>query len=322
MKKNRKADIRSMTLLSVFSAIILLMSLVPQIGFITIMPGVSLTLVHIPVLIGIFLLEKKDSWILGLMYGLGSMIAAYLYAASPFDLAFQYPWIAIIPRVLFVIATAYIFEGFKWIFVHVKHAKSIVYGIVTFIAIFAIFFGVRAIVHNVAYADYNNEQGRRAVLEAEIATENESDSPNYLLIAENTLAIVLIDAEADNLLSEASTKEANINQVTIPVSLAVSAIFITLYFAFITRGKKDETIYPSVIILGTLSHTIFVLLTVALFSPSAFTATFGDNTGVIQIVYSIAAANGLIEALAAVVVGTPIVIGLKQFAAPKIGVNK
>lgn len=315
MKRNRKADIRSLTLLSVFSAIILLMSLVPQIGFITIMPGVALTLVHIPVLIGIFLLPKKDSWVLGLMYGLGSMIAAYLYAATPFDLAFQYPWIAIIPRVLFVIAAAFIYDAFKWVFIHVKYAKSIVYGVVVFISIFAIFFGAKAIAHNFSYAEYVSEQGRRAVLQAEI----DSGDLSFAEEASNALEIIQIDLAADGLYDDAVEKEANINRVTIPVSLAVSAIFITLYFAFISRGKQDETIYPSVIIIGTLTHTVLVLLTVALFSPAAFTATFGDNTGVIQIVYTIAGANGLIEALAAVVIGTPIVIGLKQFSTNKIG---
>ncbi len=308
--KNRKADLRQMTLLSVFSAIILLMSLVPQIGFITIMPGVSLTLVHIPVLIGIFLLERKYSWFLGLMYGIGSMLAAFLYATTPFDLAFQYPWIAIIPRVLFAIAAAYIFEGFKWIFKNVKQAQTIIYGVVAFISIFAIFFGARAIVHNYAFSDYNSEQGRRSELQAEI----DSGQLDAIDEALNELQIILIDSQAEVLYDDALSSETSINSVVMPISLLVAAVFITLYFAFIKKGKETETIYPSVIILGTLSHTILVLLTVALFSPSAFTATFGDNAGVIQIVYAIAAANGLIEALAAVLVGTPIIIGLQQLA--------
>ena len=269
--KNRKADLRQMTLLSVFSAIILLMSLVPQIGFITIMPGVSLTLVHIPVLIGIFLLEKKYSWFLGLMYGIGSMLAAFLYAATPFDLAFQYPWIAIIPRVLFAIAAAYIFEGFKWIFKHIKHAQIIIYGAVAVISIFAIFFGARAIVHNYAFSEYTSEQGRRAVLQAEI------DSGDLTTVEEllNESQIILIDAQAEAMYDEAVSSEISINQVVMPLSLLLAAGFITLYFAFIKKGKENETIYPSVIILGTLSHTILVLLIVALFSPAAFTATFG-----------------------------------------------
>lgn len=308
MKLNRKNDIRSLTLLSVFSSIILLMSLVPQIGFITIMPGVSLTLVHIPVLIGIFLLPKNYSWILGFMHGLGSMIAAYLYGATPFDLAFQYPWIAFIPRILYVVVAAYIYDGFKWLFTHAKQAKTIVFGVVVFISIFAIFFGIKAVVHNFAFADYTTTVSERAVLQAEI----DSGELTPAEIADHLIDIATIDLQMDDIYDQALADESRINQVTIPVSLVIAGLFMTVYFAFIINGKEDETIYPSTIILATLTHTVFVLLTVALFQPEAFTKTFGENAGVIQIIYAIAGANGLIEALAAVMIGTPIIIGLKQ----------
>ena len=50
MKRN---EIQSLTLTTVFAAIILVMTFVPQVGFITI-GTMALTLIHIPVLIGAF----------------------------------------------------------------------------------------------------------------------------------------------------------------------------------------------------------------------------------------------------------------------------
>ncbi len=50
-----------------------------------------------------------------------------------------------------------------------------------------------------------------------------------------------------------------------------------------------------------------MLAAVALFSPSAFVETFGNSQTVIAIVFAIAMSNGLIEALVAALIATPIV---------------
>ena len=87
----KKTEIFDITLTSVFAAIIFVMGLIPQIGYITIAPAISLTLVHIPTLIGIFILKPKYGWTLGLFFGISSLIASYIYASQGTDLAFQNP---------------------------------------------------------------------------------------------------------------------------------------------------------------------------------------------------------------------------------------
>ena len=51
---------REMVLTSMLSAIIIIMSIVPQLGFINIFPAVGITLVHIPVLIGVMTLKRPQ----------------------------------------------------------------------------------------------------------------------------------------------------------------------------------------------------------------------------------------------------------------------
>jgi uncharacterized membrane protein len=287
------------------------MSLVPMIGFVTIFPGVSLTLVHIPVLIGVFLLPKRYSWLLGLFFGIGSLIAAALYAATPFDYAFIYPWISILPRVLFVIGASYIFDFFKWLFEKYKKARIYSFGLITLITIFAIFFGVKAITHNVAWSDYSNTSGQIASIENELENNEELTALDIIdLNAEKlSLEVLLIDLE-----NEAVEAEANYTKVTVPLSLILSTVFISIYFTFIINNKEEYNTYPSAIILSTLLHTLLVLSTIVLFRPALFYQTFGTNDSVITILFSIAAANGLIEALVATFVGTPIIIGLKNLS--------
>src|SRR5690554_1918063 len=94
-------DVFELVLTSVFVALIFLMGLIPQLGYITLAPFVSVTLVHIPVLINIFIVKPKYSWLIALSFGLSSLIASYMYATNPVDLAFRNPLISVVPRVLF-----------------------------------------------------------------------------------------------------------------------------------------------------------------------------------------------------------------------------
>lgn len=310
MKNNQ---IYNMTLTAVFASVIMLMALIPQIGFVTILPGVSVTLVHIPVLIGIFLLPRNYAILLGLFFGLGSWIASFMYASSAFDLAFQYPWISVLPRILFAAAAFYIYKGLFLLESKVKNGNTWIFGVVTLVTVIAIFFGSQAIVRSVSYADYNTEYYTKLYYEG-ILDANELDGETLTLaqIDEYQGYVNDIDANLPVLLDEAVDKENSISDIVTPLSLVVSVIFLTLYYHFISKRNRKEILYPSTFVLGTLSHTVLVLSTVALFSPKVFTATFGDSQSVISIVYAIAAANGLIEALVAVLIGTPIILALTQ----------
>lgn len=94
-QKSKRQVIREMTILAMFIAIIVVMGFVPWLGFIPLF-GVSATLIHIPVLIGGTLLGRKNSVILGLVFGLVSFARAF--TSGGLDYVFIFPWVSILPR--------------------------------------------------------------------------------------------------------------------------------------------------------------------------------------------------------------------------------
>ncbi len=305
----KKQSVYDLTLTSVFVAIILVMSLIPQIGFITILPGVSVTLVHIPVLIGIFLLPRNNAIILGLFFGIGSWIASFMYGNTVLDLAFRNPLISVVPRILFAVAAYYIFQGLKKIETLKKGGNSIIYGVVSLVTIFAIFFGSSAIVTNASYAEY---QGAAALLASNQAVLDEGSRDGVALTPQEIDDLTIeVNAQTDELpiiLEDAQLTEAKVQGIVTPIALLIIVIFLTSYFHIIQKDAKQGILYPSTIILGTLAHTVLVLSAIAIVKP----ILFGEGAAIFTIIYSIAAANGLIEALIAVLVGTPIIIALQQ----------
>jgi uncharacterized membrane protein len=135
----KKLEVYDLVLTSIFAAIILIMSFVPFLGFITIGP-VSMTLVHIPVLIGVFLLPKRYSWLLGLFFGLGSFIRAFANTGV-MDPAFQNPLTSVLPRVLFAVAAAWLFELFKYLSKKFKNQDIIFFGIVSALTMMGFYYG-------------------------------------------------------------------------------------------------------------------------------------------------------------------------------------
>lgn len=109
----KKEQIREMTILAMFIAIIAVMGFVPQIGFITIF-AVSATLIHIPVLIGGVLLGRKGGIILGLAFGIVSLIRGATSAG--FDYVFIFPWVSVLPRFIFGLIIYDVYRLFHKIF--------------------------------------------------------------------------------------------------------------------------------------------------------------------------------------------------------------
>lgn len=91
---------KEIALTGVFGAIILVMALVPWLGYIQI-GLVSLTIIHIPVLIGGAAGGKRVSIYLGLIFGLSSLLIALLRPVLPSDFVFQNPLVSVLPRLLF-----------------------------------------------------------------------------------------------------------------------------------------------------------------------------------------------------------------------------
>ena len=249
MKKN---EIQDLTLTAVFSAIILVMIFVPQVGFITF--GVaSLTLIHIPDLIGVFLLPKKYSVLLGLIFGLGSLIKAVIAPAGPLDPVFVLPWISVLPRVLFALAAAYLFDLFKLLQVKLKHSEIYIFGIVSLITVFGMYYSSQAVISTTGWS----------------------------------AAAVL------------------------PVTLLITTLFITGYYAFIKSEKQDSVLIPSTLLIATVIHTVLVLTALVIFE-GAYISELLQSDDLIGFVYTVAVTNGLLEAILAVLIGTPIILALKQ----------
>ena len=100
--------IRSMTFDAFFIAILLLMTFVPNLGFIAVTPFISFTLMHLPVLLGAALGGTKKGILYGLVFGIASYIQAL--GSAGFNALFAFPWVAIPPRLLFGLAAGILFS--------------------------------------------------------------------------------------------------------------------------------------------------------------------------------------------------------------------
>jgi uncharacterized membrane protein len=111
---------RRMVFLAMFSAIIVIMALIPYVGYIPINPAITLTTLQIPVIIGAIMLGPVDGALLGLVFGVTSMIQAPFlqtptaFLFNPFVPLGNYKSfiIAVVPRVLIGVASAYVYKFF------------------------------------------------------------------------------------------------------------------------------------------------------------------------------------------------------------------
>lgn len=102
--------IKEMTIGAMIIAIIALMSLVPNLGFIYI-GAIKVTTVHIVVLVVILSFNNlKLSMIAGLTFGFFSWFNAVTRPFSLFDPFFMNPLISVLPRILFVLFVYYLYQ--------------------------------------------------------------------------------------------------------------------------------------------------------------------------------------------------------------------
>ncbi len=101
--------VKSLAMDAMIIAIIVIMGLIPQVGYIMILPGLSLTLVHLPVLLGCYIGGPKKGLLYGLVFGLTSWYQA-MFNMSGLNIFFIYPWISVLPRVLFGFIAGLVFS--------------------------------------------------------------------------------------------------------------------------------------------------------------------------------------------------------------------
>lgn len=110
--ENRSKKTKKMVYNGFIMAIIIIMSLVPFLGFIQV-PPIAVTLVHIPVIIGAILLGFNSALLFSLTFGLSSLFVALTRGSTPLDVLFTNPMISVVPRVIFGVAIIVIYNLVK-----------------------------------------------------------------------------------------------------------------------------------------------------------------------------------------------------------------
>lgn len=86
-------------------ALIAVMAFVPWLGIITIGP-VSITILHVPVIIAALLLGGQSAIIASLAFGVSTMLVAMTRGVGPINLLFTNPIVSVFPRLLFGLVLA------------------------------------------------------------------------------------------------------------------------------------------------------------------------------------------------------------------------
>jgi len=131
-----------------FLAIILIMGFIPQMGYIAVLPGLSLTLMHLPVLLGASLFGWKRGLLYGLFFGFTSWMQA-LSSPIGFNAFFVVPWVAVLPRAIFGFLSGLFFQLIKknprmirnvLVVGSVSFALTIIHTLLVFASLFAFYF--------------------------------------------------------------------------------------------------------------------------------------------------------------------------------------
>ena len=105
----RRLNVRKMTVIGVLSAISIMMSMLPFIGYIPIGPTKA-TIMHIPVIIGAIIEGPVVGATIGLIFGLTSLWNAMTQPTIT-SIFFLNPLVSILPRVLIGVIAYYVYQG-------------------------------------------------------------------------------------------------------------------------------------------------------------------------------------------------------------------
>lgn len=152
-------SIRQITMVGMLSAISIFLG-ITGLGFIPI-PPVSVTIMHIPVIIGAIIEGPVVGALVGLVFGLFSMYRAFT-APAPTSFLFWNPLIAIVPRVLIGIVSYY---SFRFLKSKIKN-ESVSIGISALLGTFTNTIGVMGL----AYVIYLDRYAQALNISREAAT--------------------------------------------------------------------------------------------------------------------------------------------------------
>ena len=146
---NKKTDVFQLTILSMLLAILIAQTFIPMLGYIPLGP-IDVTIVHITVILAAVLFGPKTGSIIGLAWGLLSMLRAYMQP-TPFNIVFLNPLISVIPRLIVGWISAVTFNFFSGRMSD-KISYAITAGIGTFANTFFVLGGIYLFASE-AYAD-------------------------------------------------------------------------------------------------------------------------------------------------------------------------
>ena len=106
----RNKTILKMCINAMFIALIVIMTFVPYVGFIPIpVLGISITIIHVVVLIGAMIFGWKSGLLLGTVFGICSLLKALSYPGT-IDYLFVNPLVSVLPRLLFGLLSGIVFD--------------------------------------------------------------------------------------------------------------------------------------------------------------------------------------------------------------------
>ncbi len=129
--------VRDITMNAMFIAITLILALVPGLGMINI-GFVSITIMHIPVIIAGLVLGAKAALINATAFGVAAMFIAATRPVGVFDVLFVNPLVSVLPRIIFGLSIVVVAGLMKWLtknFVVVASVTSIVATLVHTVAV-------------------------------------------------------------------------------------------------------------------------------------------------------------------------------------------
>ena len=155
----RRLNVRKMTVIGVLSAISIMMSMIPFIGYIPIGP-MKATIMHVPVIIGAIIEGPLVGAIIGLIFGLTSLWNAITQPVLLSPL-FINPLVSVLPRILIGIIAYYVYQGVYKLTKKV-YASGFVAGLVGSLANTAGVLGMIYILYSDKYLALLGQQGASA----------------------------------------------------------------------------------------------------------------------------------------------------------------
>lgn len=301
-----KITTRQIVIAAALSAVAILLG-ATRLGFIPFVLGIAITIMHVPVIIGAVLEGPVVGTVIGFLFGLFSLIWAYVAPTGGGDVFFQNPLISIVPR-LFIGVLAYLAyralrEPRPW------KVYVALFGILTVAAVALIVTYSTSLLPNYAAAQAAGLRGQAQALDnlrqivPALKNSPLGQIASVLPIAQLEQQAFLLRQQADIVESSATWQNWQVI-VLVAVLLLLLILGIGVYLALRRRvfERWQEVLAIGVAaVVGTLTNTVLVLTALGLLTPLPP-----------ALLVAVGLTNGIPEIVAAVVITVAVVAAWKQ----------